>query len=1854
MAEGDRGHIFFTFNDLQRTVAEAKAALTEGLGKVVAQADEMSAQVIGAQIEALEGYKRAAAAGLAGEGGAAEAPQIERAIDAAKRLNAIKQLGLQIDRDSLASIRAAVVALDEQAAAAREAQRAELTRGVYVRPGLSPAQMLLRGGAAAEPIEPAAQTAARQRLYDEERLAQLQALAPAATTGLVAVQRAGQGGGAYEQLAAQRAEAEERRRIYALQQEELRVDQERLAVQQEITDWMQRGEMVARMYARRGQAVPQGLRQQLMAGPENNEMWGSAEAGQMRYRMALAQSQTFANNATLSNDALRASFIRLGVAENEESDALRRHGALTTEYLAALARGETTISEFGYQLGATIGKFAGWTAAATATYGVIRLVGEFGRGAADASSGAEQLRRTINDLDTNKAVQAINDLSAGTNVSVKEAADAIFQYSRVFHTLDDATTAAHYGLAVLRLDNVSLADSVALSTGILQQWGLTAQNQAPIWNMLAAGQREYNARISQTTTILRGSQAAVRQAGGDLNQLVQLAVLGAQALPGVPGQIATGLSRSATSYARQNLPIIQAQFGIGQGMTATTYNFTKLFEEAIAKAPSLGPEGRQELAQLFFDRRLAARVGAAYFTPEAAQKLWQEQYGRQAITPAGTRGALDEELARQLQTFRDRMRSFSNEVQRAGAAFGASGIVDLFSHLITVSTGVGAAVRNVAEAFDLLPSTAKQVAEALILARVAMLALTRTRVGATLAEATGLSRLPGFGRTQETLVRGELRAGTRTALDTVTADLARTNTRLLSIESEQNITAEKRVAVNTELQALEDRGLEGSRQYTRLLEEGNDLNIRILELERQQNRLEIERNAQLKVQADLKGTYLGLSKSPKAGGFTPAEEGRLYAEIGGGTQGALEQAGAVGAEATAQSRLAAMKARLARQVMEESGAAREATAATAASTGALAGAAIAGASEDVALVEQTAGEARFAGVQVRMAAAATAAGAAARGAAAAAVGMTERLMLLVGAMDPLLLALVALPIAWGEIQKASDAGNEATKRAAEDAKRPITSFTDLQQNTKNLRQDAENQAKGHISKWLAPIEVPLAGFADLYGEVTGHRGLERRLSGDPVGAAQTAGHSRELEGIAALYQHQTRLLGRDADEMVKTAAGRQQLVALVNSMKGRFKGVLEVMGLSPDEVAQIYQSFSKDLQNVVNAARLAHAHTAPTQLDFLAGMSDPGLQAWSKSYSARSNIFGLQGGDLSGAIGTAMVMAARYRRSADPNQLQALSTAISAVSSAVNRQVTGLVNASKAAASPEAAMGDLDKATTGIQTARTQVRNWVTLMGKTYGNVPGVMKAVNEIAKQINDDLDSQLASVLSQRLSDIQTQSELAASQITGFSPEADIARAQTILGGLRKQHVAALKAGDWQKAADLQTQINNSARDLSKQQFDNDQALADANAKIAEAKIAPTSPEAEIQRAKIEVQRAKAKLDADKAAGVGAKQTAEDYAALLDLQNTVNQDIRNNADAIFDADQQTAVSSIMGLGPEADLARARQVAINAHNKLLRDEAEGKGQAVVQQDYNTMLDDQRAANQQAQSNADAIFDANQQVAVARITGTGPAADLARARQVLANAKAKLARDQAEGKGQAVIAQDYAAMLDDERAVNELIRSNAQQAASDAAALIQSRADLQEANTLDPVKAAREQLAADKKILATIKPSDYKTYSEYLTAHNEQQAKIARDRRDVTEQYVSTQESHLQYLLHTQQITDEQYVAGLRRLLANSKLSQADRERILSEIYDATHAEAVNLNVGDIKLPTSYEVKRAVASGMRLGGADAKIPQNTGTVVNQNQVNNVTVTVTVSKDADLAGFATVLDNTLKSNFTGQAQAAGLI
>jgi hypothetical protein len=134
------------------------------------------------------------------------------------------------------------------------------------------------------------------------------------------------------------------------------------------------------------QAATQATEQQTQATNRQRE----ATAGLAGDKEALARAEA---NATAGTQRSRTEMERSSVAAGQASRDFRKRGALPTEFLTALAKGTTTFRELGWQMTTTIGKFAGWTAAATAVYGVLSAIQALHRGAIDSASGVALLSR---------------------------------------------------------------------------------------------------------------------------------------------------------------------------------------------------------------------------------------------------------------------------------------------------------------------------------------------------------------------------------------------------------------------------------------------------------------------------------------------------------------------------------------------------------------------------------------------------------------------------------------------------------------------------------------------------------------------------------------------------------------------------------------------------------------------------------------------------------------------------------------------------------------------------------------------------------------------------------------------------------------------------------------------------------------------------------------------------------------------------------------------------------------------------------------------------------------------------------------------------------------------------------------------------------------------------------------------------------------------------------------------------------------------------------------------------------------------------------------------------------------------
>lgn len=601
-----------------------------------------------------------------------------------------------------------------------------------------------------------------------------------------------------------------------------------------------------------------------------------------------------AAGAERASPALKSYSAELTNASQRQAEFVAAQGtggAANGQFISSLAKGDITLREFGGQLASTGGKFAQWTAAAGGVFAVIGIFDELYKGARDSSSGVSQLQRSIDNLDTEKAQSDFRRLASELNVPIKEASDAVFGFSRVFPHLDDAVAAAGVGLRALKVDGVALTASTPALTAVHQQFGVTAQGLGGVFDMLDEAQRRYAGRVTNTIQVLQKSTAAVKDAGGSLEGLIQLSTL-ASRLTGQPGnQIGTAFYRAASNTVQNptNQNLIK---GLGLNPEEASHEFTNFLKTAIRMSAGKSGDWQRELAIAVGGKQQGGKIFEPLFSGGASGvKLLKEI--EENITPQKSKGSTQQELGRILEQTDERVNSLKLSLQQMGAELERAGGTAGLGVLLVTVTDTLKAVNSLLDGFNLLPHPVKELIVVLLEAKLAMLALQRTALGTGLANATGLSFL-GPSREQQA-ARAE-RGAQETALGGVQglqgstlvreqqlrtqAVVNETEIALLREEEAGVATAEERVVIKERIQALESESVA-------LSQEGNAL------LTEQAAQQEVATALQARINA------LRAGATPAAGFFPVPAAGAGAAAAGAGAAAAGGEAAASGGEIAA-------------------------------------------------------------------------------------------------------------------------------------------------------------------------------------------------------------------------------------------------------------------------------------------------------------------------------------------------------------------------------------------------------------------------------------------------------------------------------------------------------------------------------------------------------------------------------------------------------------------------------------------------------------------------------------------------------------------------------------------------------------------------------------------------------------------------------------------------------------------------------------------------------------------------------------------------------------------------------------------
>lgn len=460
----------------------------------------------------------------------------------------------------------------------------------------------------------------------------------------------------------------------------------------------------------------------------------------------LVGSQDKAQNAELRKqlNALRAAqgrpetntlpqFIsqsrELSLVQASASQRQARLNALHTEFLASLARGDSSLGEFRSQMGATIAKFAGWTAASAAVFAVLGAVRELGSGALDGLNAVNLLDRVIHNLDHEKAAAGLSKLSSDVNVPLSLAGDVAFRAAQSNKDLGDAFAISHAALIAYKVDNIDAVDATLKLIAIQQGLGISGRETAGVFDQINQGQREFGVRVQHTLAGAAKASGAFRAAGGDISHLIALIDTGVRVSGRTGDQLGTALQRSPGLIARPVNQKLLRQFGIDP-----TQGINDIYEDAIRKAPHLA--GKQQLA-------LARALSSPQLAPAIVGIL---QHGdlynqiKEGTSPGKSRGSGQSELDIALKSPRQELEKFLNGLQRVGFSLAKLGAFQVFGVMLKAINGSITALNALLGLANELPEPFRK-AGVLLLEMIGLLKIARKfNVGASLP-----GNVPGRG-----------------------------------------------------------------------------------------------------------------------------------------------------------------------------------------------------------------------------------------------------------------------------------------------------------------------------------------------------------------------------------------------------------------------------------------------------------------------------------------------------------------------------------------------------------------------------------------------------------------------------------------------------------------------------------------------------------------------------------------------------------------------------------------------------------------------------------------------------------------------------------------------------------------------------------------------------------------------------------------------------------------------------------------------------------------------------------------------------------------------------------------------------
>jgi hypothetical protein len=418
--------------------------------------------------------------------------------------------------------------------------------------------------------------------------------------------------------------------------------------------------------SRGGVILPSGTRSvsgqsatELAALEQRNQ---KAQQAQRAYELQQGRVEAIRTRNAATIGVENANLQRQIQIYGSSSQALRKHGALTTEFISAAARGNVTFAEMRYQVGATTAKFAGWTAAAAAVYGALAAVNQLGKGAIDSSNGVNQLQRVIDHVDSGRAQAGFRNLSQRFNLPIADVAQGQYEFGKRFNDQNEALRATPALLYAVKVGELSVADASKFLVSTVNAYGLSVDDLTPLLDQFNSLQNNMGVNIRDTAAGVAKASGQFRAAGGDLNQLIAIVGAGTR-VTGLSGdQFGTLLQRSAGLINRPKNQEILKAFGIDPTQGITRYTTRRSRSRRRSSAADAREARRGPLD--------AAACAAPHRPPRPARYLPAGARERRARLREGLRAARARTAAR---LDRERAKRLGIDLQSLGSALASGG-----------------------------------------------------------------------------------------------------------------------------------------------------------------------------------------------------------------------------------------------------------------------------------------------------------------------------------------------------------------------------------------------------------------------------------------------------------------------------------------------------------------------------------------------------------------------------------------------------------------------------------------------------------------------------------------------------------------------------------------------------------------------------------------------------------------------------------------------------------------------------------------------------------------------------------------------------------------------------------------------------------------------------------------------------------------------------------------------------------------------------------------------------------------------------------------------------------------------------